>query len=205
MMIGEDIEIWANRKRMRLEREKKIALVDLQRAHTHISGIISLFSHTISLFLSLSPRHRRHLMVVSCRKHEESATEFPPLSQIPASLASSSSSSLERKKRLDDGRRDKRSRTSGSFSLANRYSDLKHRRCKDIPRFEVWIESDAPARWIPHSGFCICNLSPGRNVSQHMDQRKLNKNLNFRLAIILIYHFQRKFVYASFFYTAGLL
>jgi hypothetical protein len=32
---------------------------------------------------------------------------------------------------------------------------LKHRGCEDIPRFEVWIESDTPARRALHSGFAF--------------------------------------------------
>jgi len=93
--------------------------------HTHVHAYLYIISLFPSYYL-LPRHHRKHLMVVSCRENEESATEFLPLSQIPASLASSSSSSLERKKWLDDGRRDKRSqsRASGFLSLANRYSVL---------------------------------------------------------------------------------
>lgn len=60
-----------------------ISLAVLFRTHISLYYVlipITILPPTIPL--------RRHLMVVSCREDEESAPEFPPLSQIPASLAS---------------------------------------------------------------------------------------------------------------------
>jgi len=84
-MMVEEIELRVDKKRMKGEDHSSTLHTDA-RTHTCITYlyIISLFpSHHL-----LRRHHRKHLMVVSCCENEKSVTEFPPLSQIPASLAS---------------------------------------------------------------------------------------------------------------------
>ncbi|TGZ49941.1 hypothetical protein DBV15_07156 [Temnothorax longispinosus] len=123
-MMAEEIEIRADKKRMKVEGKD----------------------------------HPKHLMVVSCRENEESATEFPPLSQIPASLASRR---RRRRWNVKSGSTtavvtNDRSRGQSGFLLPCKpLQRLKHRGCEDIPRFEVWIESDTSARRPLHSSFAF--------------------------------------------------
>lgn len=137
------------------------SFVDLARPHTRIH--ISLYHILISHLLSL--RHWKHLMVASCTcEDEKSATEFPPLSQIPASLA------LRRRRRRWNVK-------SGSttadatwqtiavaderfLSLANRYNALSITWMQRYIYFdfEVWIESDAQAHRNLHVGFAFVSV-----------------------------------------------
>lgn len=154
-MMAEEIEIRADKKRMKAEgKDHPSTLHTYTRTHMHT------YLYIISLFPShhLLPRHhRKHLMVVSCRENEESATEFPPLSQIPASLASrrrrrwnvksGSTTAVVTNDRTVAGER---------FPLPCKpLQRLKHRGCEDIPRFEVWIESDTSARRPLRSSFAF--------------------------------------------------
>lgn len=99
-------------------------------------------------------------MLVSCCEDEESATEFPPLSQIPASLASRSRRRRRRRWNVKSGSTtadvtNDRSHGRAVSLPCKPLQRLKHRGCEDIPRFEVWIESDTPARRALHSGFAF--------------------------------------------------
>lgn len=148
---------------MKIEGRK---IVDLARPHTRIH--ISLYHILISHLLPL--RHWKHLMVVSYTcEDEKSATEFPPLSQIPASLA------LRRRRRRWNVK-------SGSttadatwqtiavaderfLSLANRYNLKYHVNAKIyILRFRgmdwEWRTGTSNSAF----GICICKPSMKRDV-----------------------------------------
>lgn len=124
-MIVEEIEIRADKKRMKAEGEDHSST--FTHIHTHTHTYISLYHILISFtpFPSSTPQKTSYgSFLLRKRGIGDWVSAVKPNPR--ESCAASSSSSLERKKRLDDGRRDKRSqsRASGFLSLANRYSVL---------------------------------------------------------------------------------
>lgn len=162
-MIAGKIETRADRKRAKVEADDLLSSLSLSLPLATLSLLLLTYisilypysrSPTVPPLPPPSTSLRRHLMVVSCREDEESATEFPSLSQIPASLAS-----RRRRRRRWDVKSDSttadvtndRSRRRATPLPCKPLQRLKHRECQDIPRFEVWIESDALARRVLHS------------------------------------------------------
>lgn len=135
-MMAEEIEIREDKKRMKAEGKESPSGLHT-RTHTSTHTPARARTHIYLYIISLFPSYRPPSSTPQKTPYGSflprkrgigdwvSAVKPNPRESCVAS-SSSSSSSLERKKRLDDGRRDKRSqsRASGFLSLANRYSVL---------------------------------------------------------------------------------